>query len=286
MTVKVSHINSCIEAWAPSSTKLDYDNVGLLIGSPDCTVSKLLLSLDLTPEVVDEAVKLDCEMILSHHPVIFRGIRNILPETQQGETLYKAIRHNIAIAAAHTNLDAAKGGVSYALAQTLGLESLSFLEKIRIPQTSGSAPDAGMGVVGNLPGGEMGKEAFLDHVASRLEVKALRYSGQATRVSRVAVCGGAGVSLAGEARKQGAQAFVTADVKYHDYFPDDPSFLLIDAGHYESEIPVIPVVQERLKQAFPELEVIRTSVVTNPMSIHLNPESNSTQINVNDTRNL
>ncbi len=341
MTVKVSHINNYIEAWAPSSTKLDYDNVGILFGSPNHTVSKLLLSLDLTPEVVDEAVNKGCELILTHHPIIFRGVKNINPDTQQGEALYKAIHNDIALIAAHTNLDAARGGVSYALAEILSLRNLAFLSEeyftrrrilaeitgnqvsqlkselhrnfdltpmsvsdqesnnkvlievntdswqvsevlkmiarftengsgdIQVLKAELATPNIGMGVIGNLPDHGMETDEFLDYVASKLELKAFRYTGKPDIVRTVAVCGGAGVSLASVAQKKGAQAFVTADVKYHDYFLDDPSFLLMDVGHYESEIPIVPVVQRRLQQAFPELEVIPTSVCTNPMNVHM-----------------
>ncbi|HKI44715.1 MAG TPA: Nif3-like dinuclear metal center hexameric protein [Balneolales bacterium] len=343
MTVKVSHINNYIEAWAPSSTKLDYDNVGVLFGSPDHTVNKILLSLDLTPEVVDEAVQKGCDLILTHHPIIFRGIKSINSETLQGKSLYLAIHNDIALIAAHTNLDAAKGGVSYALAETLGLRELAFLsedyykrrqilariEKIQTSQlrnelqrkfgliplvlsgddsgkkalievtadnwqvsevmatisrftgngaddiqvlkTERPTPSIGMGVVGAIPGNGMAPGDFLDHIASKLNLKAFRYTGHPDLVQKVAVCGGAGVSMVTEARKKGAQALVTADVKYHDFFLDDPSFLLIDVGHYESEIPIVPVMQRRLQEAFPEVEVIPTSVRTNPMNVHLHP---------------
>ena len=343
MTVKVSHINNYIEAWAPSSTKLDYDNVGVLFGSPNHTVNKLLLSLDLTPQVVDEAVDKGCDLILTHHPIIFRGIKKINPDTLQGEALYRAIRNDVALMAAHTNLDAAKGGVSYALAETLGLGDLSFLSdeyymrrrilaeiptmyvnqldgelrnqfgltpivlsnlesdkkafvevdsdswqipevlktmsrftengsnNIQVLKTDQPTPNIGMGVIGTLSENGMDTNDFLDHVASKLDLKAFRYTGRPNLVKNVAVCGGAGVSLISTAKKKGAQAFVTADVKYHDYFLDDPSFLLIDVGHYESEIPIIPVMQRRLQDAFPDLEVIPTSVRTNPMNVHMHP---------------
>ncbi len=343
MTVKVSHINNYIEAWAPSLTKLDYDNVGVLFGSPDHTVNKILLSLDLTPEVVDEAVQKGCDLILTHHPIIFRGIKSINPETLQGKSLYLAIQNDIALIAAHTNLDAAKGGVSYALAEMLGLRELAFLsedyylrrqilariEKIQATQlrnelqrkfglaplvlsgndsgkkalievtadywqisevlttisrftgnrsydiqvlkTERPTPNIGMGVLGSLSGSGMEPDAFLDHIASKLNLKAFRYTGRPDLIQKVAVCGGAGVSMVPEARKKGAQALVTADVKYHDFFLDDSSFLLIDVGHYESEIPIVPVLQRRLQEAFPEVEVIPTSVRTNPMHVHLHP---------------
>ncbi len=127
MTTKVSHISRFFENWAPQSIKLDYDNVGLLVGHSDKKVSRILTSLDLTEEVIDEAIDLNCDLIVSHHPLIFKGLKSIRSETLQGAAIFKLIRNDISAFAVHTNLDAAVDGVSFVLAKRLGLENIRFL---------------------------------------------------------------------------------------------------------------------------------------------------------------
>ncbi len=341
MTTKVSHISRFFENWAPQSIKLDYDNVGLLVGHSDKKVSRILTSLDLTEEVIDEAIDLNCDLIVSHHPLIFKGLKSIRSETKQGAAIYKLIRNDIAAFAAHTNLDAAVGGVSFVLAKRLGLENIRFLaddyqtlrlarvtvfgqnisglirdleqaglkENASLSVQKGTTGDAGLKLeiryeksrekwlfdwLGNcIPGYESGLEIlalenstkefgmgamgdypkslsgndFLQKVSRALNLEAVRYTGNPDQIKTVAVCGGAGVSLAGTARAKGAQAFVTADIKYHDYFLEDDSFMLLDVGHYESEIPIVEVMQYELKKAFPGVEVLSAQVCTNSMRV-------------------
>lgn len=343
MTTKISHISRFFENWAPQSTKLDYDNVGLLIGNFNKSIKRILTSLDLTEEVVDEAISKKCDLIVSHHPLLFKSVKRIDPETKQGTIISKLIRNDIAAFAAHTNLDAAYDGVSFQLARQIGLENIRFLSddymlsrmavleipassseplvkalndagftnvntlaiedkrdsdkwlKVEIPydsyqekelsalihrQISSLASNirytklenpslkVGMGALGDFPEALTSKE-FLGRVSDQLHLDAIRYTGGADQIKTVAVCGGAGISLASKAMKAGAQAFVTADIKYHDYFLENESFMLLDVGHYESEIPIVKVMQEELKKAFPELEVFETQVSTNPMRIHI-----------------
>ncbi len=328
--------------WAPPSIKMDFDNVGLLLGDPLAPVSRILVCLDVTEAVVDEAMKKKCELIVSHHPLIFNQISSINPVDEQGRIIYKMIRNNIALLSAHTNLDAALDGVSFVLANNLGLDNLQFLDRSysisrKISLTTNvedsqsvlkllnyySAEEAhffevdgrkegqkyfeaiidqhnvgqlkaalnsegllkkgsfqelelstptnnfGMGVVGYYPEEGIAMDEFLHLVCRALDVPSVRFSGSTERIKKVAVCGGAGVYLKKAAIRAGADAFLTADIKYHDYFTEKKDFLLVDAGHYESEFPVVEAIRKELAEAFEHLAVEATENVTNPMEIYV-----------------
>jgi dinuclear metal center YbgI/SA1388 family protein len=342
MNIQVQHISTFLDQWAPPEIKLDYDNVGLLIGQSDQPVTNILSCLDVTPAVVDEAIDKGCELIVAHHPLIFNGMKRIDPSSEKGKIIYTLIKNDIAVIAAHTNLDAALDGVSFALAKKLKLQNLMFLDKsypisrkivlttaraesddvlkllnyysaeeahvhavegrkgqqktyeaiidehnldglekelkknglldrgkVQVMKVASPTNNAGMGVVGFYRDQGLLQQDFLNLVADRLNADALRFSGSAEYVKKVAVCGGAGVSLAGKAIAEGAQALVTADIKYHDYFTDADNFLLIDTGHYESEVPIVKTLQKELSEAFEELQVFGTETITNPMNIFI-----------------
>jgi dinuclear metal center YbgI/SA1388 family protein len=342
LNTQVRHITNFIHQWAPPGIKMNYDNVGLLLGDPSAPVSRILVCLDVTEAVVDEAMQKKCELIVSHHPLIFKEISSINPVDEQGRIIYKMIRNNIALLTAHTNLDAALDGVSFVLANNLGLDELQFLEKSynisrKISLTTNvddtqsvlkllnyySAEEAhfyevdgrkegqkyfeaiidqhnvgqlrvalekegllkkgsfqememstptnnfGMGVIGYYPEEGIAMEEFLHLVCRALDVPSVRYSGGTERIRKVAVCGGAGVYLKKAAMRAGADAFVTADIKYHDYFTEKKNFLLVDAGHYESEFPVVEAIRKELSEAFEHIAVDATENVTNPMKVYV-----------------
>ena len=245
---------------------MDYDNVGLLIGDPAAEVDKILTCLDMTPDVAHEAVRIGADLIVAHHPLIFPKITRINADTEQGRIIYTLIQHNVGLIAAHTNLDAARNGVSFVLADRIGLENIDFLEPA---EPEGSDEDTGMGAIGTLAGDGLSQEAFLQRLGDALSLEAIRFSGTAERITKVAVCGGAGVFLAEKAIESGAQAFVTGDIKYHDYFTEAESFLLADVGHYESEVPIVETLRDRISEAFGALEVVATGVNTNAMKIFI-----------------
>jgi putative NIF3 family GTP cyclohydrolase 1 type 2 len=139
----------------------------------------------------------------------------------------------------------------------------------QVMEVASPSNNAGMGVVGFYRDKGLTQQQFLRVVAEALDVKAVRFSGSVDRIKKVAVCGGAGVSLASKAIGDGAQAFVTSDIKYHDYFTDTENFLLVDAGHYESEVPMVKALQQELSEAFEEIEVLETEVITNPMQVFI-----------------
>lgn len=341
MNTKVRHITNFMHQWAPPKIKMDYDNVGLLVGDYQQDVNRVLVCLDVTEAVVDEAMARQCQLIVSHHPLIFRKVSSINPDNEQGRIIYKLIRNNLALFTAHTNLDAALDGVSFTLANHLGLDELRFLEKsyavsqkirlttafddteavlkllnyysaeeahyfpvsgrkeglkcfeaiidahnvpplkltleregllrkgsVQVTDMVSPSNNFGMGVIGTYPEDGISRDEFLHLVCRALDVTAIKFSGDADRISKVAVCGGAGISLKQSALAAGADAFVTSDIKYHDYFTEGADFLLVDVGHYESEFPIVEAIRKELTEAFEDVEILSVESVTNPVKIY------------------
>lgn len=267
------HILEFLEEWAPQSTKLEYDNVGLLVGNHHQQVDKVLVCLDVTKDVIDEAVAAKANLIISHHPLIFARLSRVASSDPTGSLIYQLIKNDISLVAAHTNLDAAHGGVSFVLADKLGLAGVQFLKEDKengdCHNPSGHKRTSGFGAIGMLPE-PVSVPHFLDLLQNTLSARGIRHAGKPDIIRKVAVCGGAGAFLADEARKQKADAFVTADLKYHDFFSGPPDCLFVDAGHYETEAPVIEALCNRLRDRFLGLEVISTSVNTNPVAYFFN----------------
>lgn len=263
---KVAELLEALNKWAPFSTQLSYDNSGLLVGEQDASFSKILVALDITDEVVDEAIGKGADLILTHHPLIFKKLASIDTSTQQGRVIKKLLVHDIQYIAAHTNIDAAMHGVSFKLGEVLGLESLQIMDQ-DMAATEKYGKPIGFGVVGELAK-PMTKSDFLDHLCVSLATKAIRYSGSRTqRIRRIAVCGGTAVSMLPAALKQGVDAYVTADIKYHEYFHDQNDFLLVDVGHYESEQMINEGFIEYLRPLFPQAAWLQTRTHTNPMRL-------------------
>jgi dinuclear metal center YbgI/SA1388 family protein len=345
MTIR--DICTLIEAWAPPAIAWEKDNVGLLIGSAGRRVRKVLVCLDVTPSVVDEAVSAGAGLIVSHHPLIFTPLRRIDPETPAGRMIGTLVRSRIGLYAAHTNFDFTDGGVSHTLARRLGLGNVAPLSPLHgrekkivvfVPPTHaggvmqamagagagvigryescsfttegigsfvprpGSKPflgtkgnfervgetrlemvcpswrveavvgamrsvhpydepacdvyptespsrGMGMGSVGELEA-PLGLRPFLGLVARKLRARGLRYSGpRGRRIRRVAVCGGSGSELLGDAVRSGADAFVTADIRYHAFQEVSDDIVLVDAGHYETEHPAVATLAGFLRAA-------------------------------------
>jgi dinuclear metal center YbgI/SA1388 family protein len=209
----------------------DYDNSGFLLGNPDCECTGALVALDLTPAVVDEAISLGANLIVTHHPFIFSGIKRITPANATGRAIISLIKNDIAVYAAHTNLDNIKDGINGILAFQLGLTDCHILR----PMSETSSPDIGAGMIGNLPY-PIPVSAFIDHVKACLGLPFLRVSDLASpAVSRVAICGGSGSFLIDDAIRQHADIYLTGDIKYHDFQRAEGRITIADIGHYESE---------------------------------------------------
>lgn len=229
--MKVKDIAQAIEQVAPLRLQEDFDNAGIQVGDLDATVKGILLCTDVTVEIVDEAIAGGYNLIVSHHPLIFHALKKIVGRTIVETIVAKAIKHDINIYCAHTNMDNVPGGVSFRMADKLGMTDVEVLDP-----HPGKDYDAmvGCGVIGNIA--PMPATRFLQLLKDTFEVQAVRYSGD-TRgtISRVAMCGGAGGFLVGKAIEAGADVYVSADLRYNDLIDNRHRLLLADIGHYESE---------------------------------------------------
>ena len=255
--MKVKDIISVIEEFAPLSLQENWDNSGLCIGSPEDSVSSVLLGLDCTPELVDEAISCGADMIVTHHPLIFSGLKKISPEDKVGEAVIKAIKAGISIYAAHTSADKVIAGVSGAMAARLGLKDVAILDE--------DGDGTGLGVVGNLPEA-MAAEDVIRLVKDRFGLKAMRASRPVDgMIERIALCGGSGGSLIKAARRSGAQLYISGDISYHNFFTED-GFMIMDIGHYESEIEIVDILFSLIKKNFPTFAVrITQNIYSNPI---------------------
>lgn len=355
-----------IQSWAPEEIAWNKDNVGLQVGSAERKVKNILLALDLNMEVVTEAVKKDCNIIITHHPLLFKPLRKIDTDRDSTSQLVaKLIKHDITLFSAHTNLDFTKDGVSFELAKTLKLKNIQFLNNLKsiqyklivfVPEshlekaasaifengggiigeysncsfrTKGkgsfrgsekTSPSVGkklnyekadeiklevlidswklnkilsairnvypyeeiaydvyplnnenvnygIGAVGELSEA-MNQKEFLNHVSKSLKINNFRYTtGKGNRIKTVAVCGGSGSEIIPAAIKKGAEAVITADIKYHTFFDNEGKILLIDAGHYETEIFSLNEVNKRLNELIKKKKnkIFKYSGNTNPV---------------------
>ncbi len=368
--MRCDKIIKIIEDWAPKSIAWDKDNVGLQVGSLRREVKNILICLDVDERVVDEASRKKCNLIISHHPLLFRSLKKLdVGNDKKSRIIEKLIKKDITLYSAHTNLDFTKDGVSFQLANRLKLTNPKFLVNLSsnqnklvvfVPSThadkvaeamhnagagiigeytncsfrtlgtgtfSGSAksnPTAGikgniesveevkievlvnsfdvskvvatmkkahpyeevaydvyptsndnvnygMGVIGELKE-ELSEKEFLNHVSKSLKIKNLRYAkGLKSRIKKVAVCGGSGSDLLDTAIQSNADAFVTADVKYHTFQDAENEILLVDAGHFETEIPVLDEVKKIIEKSLTDkTKVYKYSGSTNPIVFYNN----------------
>lgn len=368
--MRCDEITKIIEDWAPKAIAWEKDNVGLQVGSLQREATNILLCLDVNEEVVKEAVKRKCNLIISHHPVLFKALKKLDTENdKESRIIEKLIKKDITLYSAHTNLDFTKDGVSFQLAKKLRLKNQKFLfnltsnqnkvsvfvpikfadkvaeamhnagagvlgeysncsfrtvgtgtfkgseksnpafglktklervEEVKIETIVDSfivnkvinamkqahpyeevAYDVyplinenvnyGMGVIGSLEN-ELSEKQFLGFVSKSLKIKNFRFTkGSKTKIKKVAVCGGSGSDLLDTAIKSGAEAFVTADIKYHTFLDAEEKILLIDAGHYETEIHSIDEIKKRLeKSVTKKIRVYKFTGTTNPIVFYNN----------------
>ena len=247
----VHEIEQRLFSWAPRESAMDWDNVGHLVGDPEQEVERILVALDITERVVQEAIDCGAQLIVSHHPVMNvrwheREMQTLRPDTRLGGVLTALVKNDISAICMHTNLDAADGGVNDCLAKKLGLNDVFLLN------------DEKIGRIGTLSC-EKGLEEFLRDVIELLGCDGLRYCRGSGRVHRVAVGGGACGEYIPQAIAQGCDTFVTSDLRYNDFL-DTRGLNLIDAGHFPTENVVCPAVKTYLEEHFPEVKtVISTS---------------------------
>lgn len=257
---KVRDISNAIENFAPIRLQEDYDNAGLQVGDPDMDVSAVLLCLDVTEEILQEAIERSCNMIISHHPLIFRGLKNVTGKDPIQRIVIEALRNNVAIYSAHTNLDSAREGVSHEIGNILNLSDMKVLD----PKPDD--PSVGIGVIGDMK--PTPKLEFLRRLKEKFNVKALKYSAHSPKlvIKRPAVCGGSGAFLIKKAIEEGADAIVTGDVKYHDFTSFGGDILIADIGHYESELCSSKIFSRIIRDRFPEMVVYFAEKESNPIA--------------------
>ena len=362
----IQEIICCIEGFAHPMYQESYDNSGLIVGDAKRKVKKVMLTLDCIEEVVDEAIQTGCQLIIAHHPIVFKGLKSLTGKDYVERTILKAIKKDIAIYACHTNLDNVHSGVNRIIAEKLGLKDTKVLSPMKntVKQLYTYAPlseaeairqalykagagkigqyeecsfntlglgtfkaigtakpfagtlnvaheekeikievvypvhierkllkalheahpyeeiayglidieipnkDLGAGLVGTLPK-PIDEKQFLKLLKTNMKVSCIRHTKFLNKkVSRVALCGGSGSFLLYDAIKSGADVFVTADFKYHEFFDAESHLMITDIGHYESEQFTYEIFSELLLKYFTTFAVLKTSVDTNPVNYY------------------
>ena len=362
-TMKIRELTQVLEQHAPLALQEEYDNSGLIIGEHDAEITKVLITLDITDQVLDEAIEKNCNLVISHHPLIFKGIRRLVGENMVQRLTVKAIRNGLAVYAMHTNLDNSAWGLNAYVCDLLGLKKCSILspaqgllsklvtfcpldhsDRVRqalfeagagnignydccsynlsgqgtfrasddanpfvgekntvhwepenrievilprylencivkallenhpyeevaydIYPLANTAGFAGSGMIGELDSAVDTKQ-FIGQVKKQMGLQVLRHTElSGNPVRKVAICTGSGAFLIPEAKKYGADVFLTADLKYHDFFEATPQFLLADIGHYESERYAKDLIYGILIKKFPTFAFLISEINTNPV---------------------
>lgn len=240
--MRVKDIIAAVEEFAPAGIQAEYDNTGLQVGSPEQEVHGVLIGFDCTAALVEEAVSKGCDMILTHHPLIYHPLRNLYPEDPGSAAVIAAVKNGVAVYGCHTSADKTAGGVSFALAAKMGLQDV----RVLAPEDGG----VGFGAVGDLPA-ELPAEQVVQLIKRALHVPYVRTSAILEEpVKRIAVCGGSGTSLIPAAIKAGARMYVCGDISYH-YFFQPEGFMVVDAGHFETEVEITKVLLSVIRKKFP-----------------------------------
>lgn len=249
--MKIKEIVCALERFAPLPLQESYDNAGLQVGLTEAEASGALLCLDVTEEVIQEAVDMGCNLIVAHHPLLFRGVKRVSDATQVERCLRMAVKNDICIYAAHTNLDNAEDGVNYKMAEKLGLMDVVPLE--------------GGGVLGYLMA-EEDSLAFLQRVKDVFRVESLQHNELLRRpIQSVALCGGAGSFALDAAIEQEADAFLTGEMGYHQFFGHEQQIQIGVTGHFQSEQFTTEIFQQIIGECAPQLPVFVTGINTNPI---------------------
>ncbi len=256
----VQDITSYIESIAPLNLQESYDNAGLIVGSPEMELKSVLLCLDSTESIVEEAIEKGCNLIIAHHPIVFSGLKQLNGKNYIERTVINAIKNDIAIYASHTNLDNVFEGVSRKIAEKIGLANC----KILSPSTENE--QIGSGMVGYLPEA-MNSKDFLKTLKSTMNTQSIKHTRIVKdTIKKVAVCGGAGSFLLDKAIREEADVFITGDFKYHQFFDADGKIIIADIGHYESEQYTMELLHDLLTKKFPTFAFHLTNINTNPVN--------------------
>lgn len=245
--MKIKNITDYIDSFAPIETAMDFDNIGLLVGNENTEVTRVLCALDITDSVVTEAAENNCELIISHHPIIFSPLKAV----DKNDIVYKLISNNIAALCMHTNLDLSPiFGVNTVLADIVGVRNnTAFVEGECL--YTGELDD------------EITNRDFAYRVKTALGCKGVRYTMPDKKVKSVAICSGSGGDYAGLAKDVGADVLLTGEIKHHEILDANRlDIAVIDAGHFSTENPVIAQLCAKLQKEFPETDFIPSQTCT------------------------
>jgi len=257
---KVKEISKEIEKFAPEFLKEEYDNVGLMVGDEQKEVKKVLLALDCTNEVIEEAISLKCDMIITHHPLLFKRPKNIIKGDLVGEKVIALVKEDISLYACHTNLDSAKDGINETIVNMLGFSSNEIIE----PNMSGNYKDGGLGRIVRLEK-EISICNLVELVKKNLNINNIRLVRGSDKVKVLAIINGSGQDFFMKAKKLGADCIITGDTTYH--FASDfkeMKISIIDAGHFSTEYLVFLKTLEFLKEKFKDVEFVASEKCKDP----------------------
>ena len=258
--MKIKEVLSALERFAPLPLQESWDNAGLQVGLTETEVSGALLCLDVNEKIVDEAIQKGCNLVVSHHPLLFRGLKTISDLTDVQRTVMKAVRKGVCVISMHTNMDNAKGGVNYKMAEKLGLRDVLFLA----PKTVDGV-ESGSGVIGELPEAQASDD-FVLAVKKAFGVECAMCNELLRRpVRKVALCGGAGDFLLDDALKAGADAFITGEMHYHQYFGYEQQIQICVIGHYQSEQYTAEIFRDIIEKECPGVKTYIAETCTNPI---------------------
>lgn len=258
--MKIIEVVNALERFAPLPLQEDYDNAGLQIGLTEAEISGALLCLDVTEETVDEAIRKGCNLIVSHHPLIFRRLRRIAGEDMVQRVVAKAIVNHIVIVSMHTNMDAAQGGVNFKIAEKMGLHNVHFMSTKTI-----DGVECGSGVIGEFEE-PIAADDFIILLKKAFCVECVEANQLLRRpIKKVAMCGGSGSFLLDEAVEAGADAFLTGEMHYHEYFGREQQIQIAVIGHYQSEQFTSEIFRDIIERECQGVKCFIAETCTNPI---------------------
>ncbi|HRO08065.1 MAG TPA: Nif3-like dinuclear metal center hexameric protein [Saprospiraceae bacterium] len=265
--MQLSHLIQFLNEIAPEQFQESYDNAGLITGHPDMTIQGVLVTLDCIESIVDEAIELGCNVIVAHHPIVFSGLKRLNGYNYVERTIIKAIKHDIAIYAIHTNLDNVfLSGVNTKISDKLALHDIEILAPK--PDIIYKNYPVGAGMTGYLPA-PMEPELFFEYVKDKMELKVFKHTAICKdKILKVALCGGSGGFLLQQSIRSGADVFITSDYKYHEFFDADGKIIIIDTGHFESEKFTIDLLYDLIVNNFSTFATHYTNIITNPINFY------------------
>ena len=259
--MKIKEITTFLEDFAPLEYQESYDNCGLIVGNTNAEVKEVIITLDCTEEIVNEAIASGCNLIIAHHPIIFNGLKKLNGSNYIEQTVIKAIKNDIAIYAFHTNLDNVHNGVSAKIADKIGLVN----SKVLTPKLTKNSQLVGSGIFGELKN-PINSTEFLKFLKCTMQTDCIRHTALVKdAIKTVAVCGGSGSFLLQNAIAEKADIFITADFKYHEFFDAENHIIIADIGHYESEQFTKELIYDLLTKNFTKFAVRLSKVNTNPI---------------------